>query len=154
MLYIHNARITIFLKPEEYLGDADIIQKTKNIFNKLLPLDFEKEKLSVTEEMVESFENRKIRIFRLDMTKESHTKTFIKTLKSLLGENQCKTLLGQKWSRLDDELFFYIRLDKEAMLKDVAELTDSGDCVHIKMHIAAFPKNRDAALKVIQEIFQ
>ena len=154
MRYIHNAKITIFLKPEEYIGHTEIIQKVKDLFHKLLPLDLEKEKVLIQEETVESFENRKIKIYSLEFTKEAHTKTFIKTLKGLLKEEQCKKILEQRWSRLDDDLFFYIRLDKEAALKDVFELTDSGDCIHIKMHVAAFPKNRDAALKVVDEMFK
>ena len=153
MLYIHNAKITIFLKPEEYSGHDELILKVHELFHRLVPIDFGKEKISIQEEIVESFENRKIRIYSLEINKEAHTKAFIKTLKGLLQEEQCKKLLEQRWSRLDEELFFYIRLDKEAALKDVFELTDSGDCVHIKMHIAAFPKNRDSALKVIDEIF-
>jgi RNA-binding protein len=151
MRYIHNAKITVFLKPEEY--SPTIMQKIKDVIHRLLPVDFDKEKLSIIEEQVESFENRKIKIFRLEFTKEAHTNIFIKTLKDLLKAEQCKTILDQKWSRLDEELFFYIRLDKEAALKDVFELTDSGECIHIKMHVAAFPKNKETALKVVQEIF-
>jgi RNA-binding protein len=153
MLYIHNAKITIFLKPEEYIRHDELIQKVKVLFHRLVPIDFEKEKISIQEEIVESFENRKIKIYSLEIKKEAHTKAFIMTLKGLLGEEQSKKILEQRWSRLDEELFFYIRLDKEAALKDVYELTDSGECVHIKMHVAAFPKNREAALKVVDEIF-
>jgi len=153
MRYIHNAKITVFLKPEEYVGSNELVQKVKALFHKLLPIDFDKEKIAITEEQVESFENRKIKILKLEFTKEAHTNIFIKILKELLRAEQCKTLLEQKWSRLDEELFFYIRLDKEAAFKDVFELTDSGDCIHIKMHIAAFPKNRETALKVVTEIF-
>jgi len=154
MRYVHNIRINVFLKPEEYLGREKIIEQAKDVFHKLPPLDFEKEKLSILEENVESFESRKIKIFSLMVEKEAHTNTFLKNLKELLGKEQCQTLLDQRWSRLDDELFFYIRLDKEALLKDVLELTDSGECFHIKMHIAAFPKNKERALKVVEEIFQ
>jgi len=152
MRYIHNAKITVFLKPEEY--SPAIAQNIKNVFHKLLPIDFVKEKITIQEEQVESFENRKIRIYTLEFTKEAHTNIFIKTLKELLKEYQCKTILDQKSSRLDDELFYYIRLDKEAALKDVFELTDSGECIHIKMHVAAFPKHKDAALKVVEKIFK
>jgi len=153
MRYVHNIRISVFLKPEEYASDAGLIQTIKNTFQKFLPLDFEKEKLSIKEEDVESFENRKIKIITLDITKEAHTNTFIKTLKGLLGTGQCKTILEQRWSRLDEELCFYIRLDKTSVLKDEYILTDGGDCVHIKMTIAAFPKNREKALKVVEEMF-
>ncbi len=106
----------------------------------------------MVEESVESFENRQIKILTLDISKESHTKIFIKTLKERIGTEQCKKLLEQKWSRLDDELYFYIRLDKKLALNDKYILTDGGDCIHIKLHIAAFPKNREAALKVVEEM--
>ncbi len=153
MRQIHNAKITIFLKPEEYQTNPQLVPKIKDLFKKLLPLDFTKEKLAVQEEIVESFENRKIKIFTLEIMKEAHTKVFISTLKDLLKSEQCKTLVTQKESRLDEELCFYIRLNKELMLKDAIELTDNGDCVHIKLHVAAFPKNRDNALNVVSKMF-
>jgi hypothetical protein len=152
MRQIHNAKISVFLKPEEYVENLELIKTVKNQFNKLIPLDFEKEKISMVEESVESFENRQIKILTLDISKESHTKIFIKTLKERIGTEQCKKLLEQKWSRLDDELYFYIRLDKKLALNDKYILTDGGDCIHIKLHIAAFPKNREAALKVVEEM--
>jgi len=154
MIYVHNAKITVFIKPEEYFGKPEVLENAKKVFHKLIPFDFEKEKLSITEETVESFENRKIKIFGVEIFKEAHTNSFIKNLKELLGEDSCKKLLDQRGSRLDDELCFYIRLDKDALLKDVTELTDSGECFHIKMHVAAFPKNKTAALKVVEEMLK
>jgi hypothetical protein len=154
MRYIHNAKITIFLKPEEYIGNNDLIEKIKNVFYKLVPLDFIKEKLVLNQEIVESFENRKLKIYSLEILKETHTNVFINTLKELLKSEQCKLLVAQKESRLDDDLFFYLRLNKELILKDVVELTDIGDCVHIKMHVAAFPKNKENALNVVSKIFK
>lgn len=153
MRYIHNISISVFLKPEEYLKDDGLIEAIKDIFHRLLPIDFDKEKIQVTEETVESFEDRKIKILTSGLSKEAHTNIFIKTLKGLIGEGQCKTILDQRCSRLDEELYFYIRLDKTAALKDRYILTDGGDCIHIKMSIAAFPKNREKALKVVEEIF-
>jgi len=153
MRYIHNAKITIFLKPEEYIGSNELVEKTKKIFHKLLPIDFTKEKLAINEEIVESFENRKIKIYSLDILKEAHTNLFVNTLKDLLGKESCKLLVMQKESRLDEELFFYLRINKGYILKDMVELTDGGDCVHIKMHIASFPKNKENALKVVNQIF-
>ena len=150
MKHIYNACITVFLKPEEYVGKEHIIEKYKKVFHKLVPLDFEKEKLVIIEERVESFENRTIKILKLDVTKEAQTNVFLKTLNNLLTKEEKKKILDQRQSRLDEELCFYIRLDKEALLKDVVELTDSGDCFHIKMHVAAFPKKSEAALKVVE----
>jgi len=154
MRAIHNAKITIFLKPEEYTGHPELIEKVKNVLHKLVPLDFTKEKIALKGETVESFEDRKLKIYSLEISKEAHTNVFINTLKELLKSEQCKLLVVQKESRLDEDLCFYIRLNKELMFKDIAELTDGGDCVHIKMHIAAFPKNRENALNVVSKMFE
>lgn len=153
MRQIHNAKLSVFLKPEEYEKNPELIQIIKDKYHKLLPIDFDKEKISIKEEIAESFENRKIKILILEIIKEAHTKAFIKTLKELLGKEQCKTLLEQRWSRLDEELYYYIRLDKESILNDKYVLTDGGDCIHIRLHIAAYPKKTDSALKVVEEMF-
>jgi RNA-binding protein len=154
MRYIHNAKLTVFLKPEEYSGNILLIEKFKTVFHKLVKQDFDKEKISIIEENVESFENRKIKILTLEISKEAHTNVFLKTLKELLGKEQCTKILEQKTSRLDEELYFYIRLNKESVLKEIYELTDSGDCIHIKLHVAAFPKNKESALKTVGEMFK
>ncbi|HYD02979.1 MAG TPA: RNA-binding domain-containing protein [Alphaproteobacteria bacterium] len=149
MKLLHNAKITLFVKPEDKTSLADY----EKIFKKLAPLDFEKEKLSVKTEIVEGLEGRKIKILSLELSKESHTNTFIKTLKDLIGLEACKTIEGQKESRLDEELFFYIRLDRKKALENEFELTDSGECIHIKLSLAAFPKNKESALKLVEKIF-
>ena len=136
------------------MQDVGLIASVNEAFRRLLPLDFDKEKMRVAEENAESFEGRKIKILTLEVSKEAHTNLFIKTLKDLIGADQCQTLLEQRWSRLDDELYFYIRLEKDALLENKYILTDGGDCFHIRMHIAAFPKDREKALKVVEEIFR
>jgi len=40
------------------------------------------------------------------------------------------------------------------MLEGKYELTTSGDCFHIKMNIAAFPKKIDTALVVIDDMLK
>jgi RNA binding exosome subunit len=123
-------------------------------FHTLMPADFDKEKLSIETEIVEGFENRKIQILTLEFSKEAQTNIFLKNLKELLGHDQYLTILDQKESRLDDELYFYIRLNSSELFEGNAILTDSGDCFHIRLTIAAFPKNRLSALKVVEEIFK
>jgi RNA-binding protein len=153
MRYIHNIKISVFVKPEEYKDNIAVIPQLKNKLYEMLPIDFDKQKVSIKEESAESFENRQIKIITLEISKEAHTNMFIKKIKELLGVEQCKKVLEQKWSRLDEELYFYIRIDKEEALKDKYLITDSGNCIHIKMNIAAFPKNRENALKIIEQIF-
>ena len=64
-------------------------------------------------------------------------------------------MLEQKESRLDEDLNFFVRIDKEKWI-DGKEmfLTDSGNCFHIKILIAAFPKKRENALKIVEKMFE
>jgi hypothetical protein len=149
MRFIHNAKITVFLKGEE-LQDSE---KYHEIFLKLIPIDFEKEKLQIDIGEVEGLEGNDITIMSIQISKENHTNIFIKHIKTLLGKDQCETILKQKESRLDEELFFYVRLDKKSSINNEWKLTDSGDCVHIKMSVAAFPKKKEAALEIIKKMF-
>jgi len=49
---------------------------------------------------------------------------------------------------------FYVRIDKDKFLKDKYIITDSGNCIHIKITVAAFPKTKDNAKKEIESIIQ
>ena len=55
--------------------------------------------------------------------------------------------------RLDEECNFFIRLDKEKLMNGECWITDSGDCYHIKISVAAFPKKKERAKQVVEQIF-
>jgi RNA binding exosome subunit len=57
-------------------------------------------------------------------------------------------------SRLDDALHFYIRLEKNSLLCDLYEVTDSGNCFHFKISIATYPHSRESAKEIIKEILK
>ena len=63
------------------------------------------------------------------------------------------SILKQIESRLDEELNFFLRLDKEKWVNEKEmKLTDSGKCFHIKISVAAFPKNMDIAIENFEKI--
>ena len=79
---------------------------------------------------------------------------FLDFVLSNLDEVQKGTLIRQAESRLDDNLDFFIRFDKESWIKNnKLELTDTGKCFHLRMGIAAFPRKREVALKIISDLF-
>jgi RNA binding exosome subunit len=64
------------------------------------------------------------------------------------------SLFRQVESRLDEELFFFIRIDKEKLIKaNEFILTDEGNCYHIKLGVAAYPRKREIALGRLKEYF-
>lgn len=149
MKFAHTIKVSVFAYSEE---DEN---KIKEALLSLFPFDLEKEKISLTEETATGFEEKKIIIYSVVLNKEKHTNLFLKNLTKTFSEEQKSLLLRQK-NRLDDELDFFIRLDKKKIVSENPEywITDSGDCFHIKISVAAFPAKKEAAYKVIEKIFE
>jgi len=153
MKYCHTIIVNVFVKPEDILDNPKIKENSKNAIISLLPLDWEKEKIELHEIKTEGFEGRQIIIYELKLHKEKETNTFLKKLLSKLSIEQKAILKNEKELRLDENDDFFIRLDKKKLIQGIYELTTSGDCFHIRMNIAAFPKKREVAIKVIDEMF-
>jgi hypothetical protein len=147
MKALNKAVVSVFVKEDECL--EEILPALKS----LIPLDLEEEKIPVKRQTAKGFEEKKIVILKIELEKARHTNTFIKNLLNKLTRGQKALLLDQAESRLDDHMHFFIRLGKEKLLKQGKyELTDKGNCFHIKLHIAAFPSKREEALKVIEKL--
>ena len=144
---VHNVRITVFAKQYE---DAD---KIKHGLIQLAGLDIKEEKAIMTETAASGFNESKIKVLELSLEKKRHARSFLKHLTGILSQDQKHMLIRQAETRLDEELHFFIRLDKERWLNGEAAITESGNCYHIRMLIASYPKSRENALKAIDEIF-
>jgi len=146
MKLAHQIWINVFCKDND--DESTLLDKLKS----LVPINLEKEKITIKRSSTKGFEN-KILIYEIELKKPRHTNTFLKNLKKKLNQEQKTLILNQAESRLDHNLDFFIRLDKEKLLKDEIQITDSGNCFHIKISIAAFPKKRDIALDIIKKLF-
>ncbi|MBA3063865.1 hypothetical protein FP803_00315 [Candidatus Woesearchaeota archaeon] len=144
----HNIRINVFCKPED-----DIELMTKNLLS-LIPFDIKEQKIELKKTNATGFNEKKITILEVYLEKESHTNLFLNNLAINLADEQKLLIKKQADSRLDNELNFFLRLDKSKLInKNKLWLTDKGDCYHIKIKIAAFPHKREVALKTIEKIF-
>lgn len=146
MKYFHSITLNVFSKPE------DDEEKIKTALLGLIPLDLEKEKIEIKTQNVSGFNERKIKIIEVKLLKQRHTDAFFEFLMSKLNDEQKRLLLRQKESRLDDNIDFFIRLDKDRLLSGEYFITDFGNCFHIKISIAAFPAKKEIALKIVDEI--
>lgn len=144
---IHSITVTVFEKNQGDLG------KINPVFRKILPLDFQKEKITLSCEKVEGFNQKEIHIFTLNVTKNIHIKKLLTTVFDSLSDNDKRKLVGQKESRLDDEGYFYFRLDKKSLLNDTVMLTEKGDCFHFKIKLASFPACRSGFLQSLDKLF-
>jgi RNA binding exosome subunit len=144
MKYAHFVEMRVFSKEED---DENAIR------NKIAEL-FPFEKLEIESKTTFGFEEKKIIILTVHIKKNNHINKFISSLLERLGEEQKKTLLSQMDSRLDNNLHFFIRLDKGALLEDKYTLTDSGNCFHFRISIAAYPHDREIAKKIIMDMIR
>lgn len=148
MNYAHNVIVTVFAKEQE--NPEEILTG----FKKLFPFDLADEKLKIRQETATGVNDNQITIFKLILEKTRHTNQFLAHLNEKLTAEQKKLLVAQKESRLDEDLAFYIRLSKKELIKGKYALTDTGDCYHIRIHLAAFPAKREPALEIIEKIFK
>jgi len=143
MKLAHFIEMRVFSKEND---NEDLIkEKILNLF----PFDFKEEKIEVISKTVEGFENKKIKISTVSIKKQRHTTAFIKNLMKNLDLDQKKLLINQLESRLDKSLHFYIRFDKEKLLEDKFFITESGNCFHLNIAIAAYPHKRETAIDIV-----
>ena len=147
--YLNAACLRVFAKEE------DDLEKIKEKFLSFFPFDLEQEKITLREQTAAGFRDKKIKILEVCLSKRKHLNKFLEYLLNRLTKEQKEFLKGQKESRLDRELNFFIRFDKESLIgKSEYFITDSGNCFHLKISIAAFPAKRETALALIDEIFK
>lgn len=144
----HNITISVFVK------QFDDEEKTASTLVALLPDNFEEEKIKLEEEDVKIEEGSNMKIFSVKTDKERHNKQIIAKLKDILGEEQCE-LVSNDGSRIDDQGNLYIRLDRVSLEDNgEANVVDHGDCFHIKIMLAAFPKTKEKACEVAKKLFE
>jgi len=148
MKLAHNITLSVF----SYESDGEDTDTIASTLSSMIPFNLEEEKVALSRTNAQGFKERKIVILEIELTKERHTNKFLKHLKSKLKQEHINLILTQLESRLDDELNFFIRLDKPKLMQDSSYyLTDSGNCFHIRMSIAAYPAHRDKALEILND---
>lgn len=148
MKLAHNIKLSVF----SYESDGEDTDKLASTLASIVPFDLEDEKLKIDRTSAKGFQERKIMILELTLTKESHTNKFLNYLKENLKPEHMNLIKSQLESRLDDELNFFIRLDKDKLLNNKEfYLTESGNCFHIKMSVAAYPAKSEKALEILKD---
>lgn len=148
MKYAHFAKLTVFSYEHE---DSESILKA---FLDFFSFSLEKNKVELKKRSAAGLNERSITIFEAILAKNSLISQFLDNLLGKLDESQKDIILGQSESRLDANLDFFLRFDKEEWLNErKLVLTDSGKCFHLKISMAAFPKKREIALNLVSNLF-
>ena len=148
MKYAHLIKLAVFSYENE--NSMNILDG----FLRFFPFNLEDDKAAFKKSVATGFNERKIKILEATLTKNNLISQFLENLLNNLDENQKAIILEQAESRLDKNMDFFLRFDKDLWVKEhKSSLTDSGRCFHIKISVAAFPKKMEAALNVIRELF-
>lgn len=124
---------------------------TKKALLDLIPI----EKLEIETTKAIGFNERVIHILRIRLRKQRNINVFLKWFVSSLASSQKQLLVDEVESRIDERLDFFVRLDKQGwMSQQKVWLTESGQCFHIRISLAVFPRKRELAVKLIQELLQ
>ena len=145
----HNIELKVFVKPE------DNYDNVKNAFFSLIPYsqqDVIKEKINFVEEKAEITNDRNIVILSILFDRQRHIRTFFDFFKKKLSLEQKNFLVSQLDSRVDDESNFFIRLDKDSLINDVVEITDSGNCFHLRFLVASFPSSKSSSVNILEKL--
>jgi len=144
----NNIHIRVFFKKQE--NEEQIINTLKKIIG-YSDEELRKEKIEIKKTEAKGFEE-KIKINEIVLNKDRHMNHFLKILNTNLNKKDKELLIKQE-NRIDENYDFFLRISKQQALENIYELTDSGDCYHIKINLACHPKNKELAKEKIKEIF-
>lgn len=145
----HSAAIRVFCGEEE--NESEVMNGLKS----LLPFDLEKEKIAIQKQTAFGFSDKRINIFEVTLAKKRHIKAFLDGLLPRISGTDRLMLLRQLDSRVDNDANFFVRFEKETLAKHNELLvTDSGNCYHVRIKIAAYPSTKEAAVRIMEAVLK
>lgn len=140
MKLVHTIKASVFADENENILDT---------FLSLFPFSCEK---LLHVQHATSVQNNLIIIYTILLTRQSHIRAFWNALMDKLSKKDKQLLSEQKHSRLDNNLAFFLRLGKSQLLKGKYKIVEGGNCVHVRVVLAAYPKHRIKGMRIVDEL--
>ncbi|WP_178649651.1 RNA-binding protein [uncultured Methanobrevibacter sp.] len=135
---IHNIRFREFVYEDEDLDELK--QAILNIFP-----DAE-----IEIEEAEGLTENRILILTGVISKKRQTKDFFNKLLELDSKVLDK-LINDLDKKVDENGNLFLRLSKEDAIDEKINIVDSGDSIHLKIKIAAYPAKKEVAINKLKE---
>lgn len=136
---IHNIRYRVFVYEDE--DEEELIEGLKNI------LPTAKIEREVAEGMIED----EILILSGKIDKKKETKEFLKTLLSI-DKDSLEKLADDLEKKIDKNGNLFLRFLKDSACEEKWEICDTGDSIHLKVKIAAYPAKKEVAINLLNEV--
>ena len=148
MKYAHAVKLRAIVDPSR--EDA-VKQGILGLFERPPDVVREEEAVSFDVDSAEDFTGDELRFIRTSFEKTRNTNEVLDTLRSELSDGD-RAMLAEQMDRLDEDLHFHIRLDLDSFLNGAYIVTESGDCLHVRIKVAAYPAKKERAVDVIHDI--
>ena len=133
---IHNIKFRVFVYENE-----DVDELSQAILNILPEAEIEAEE-------AEGLTDDKIIILSGVVSKKRYTKAFFNTL---LESSDLEKLNNDLERKMDEKGNWFLRFDKEDAIDEKLTIKDSGDSIHLKIKIAAYPARKEIAVDKVRE---
>lgn len=107
----------------------------------------------IDELQAEGHHGNPITILSVQLKRKADCLSFAHFVRENFSEEDVARLREEMPDRLDDDQVFYLRFDKQAAYLQKVKLTDSSDAITAKVKIETYPKNREKAGAIVEELF-
>jgi RNA binding exosome subunit len=107
----------------------------------------------IEELQAEGHHGNPINILSVQLKRKAECLGFAHFVRENFSEEDVAWLKEEMPDRLDDNQVFHLRFDKQAAYLQQVKLTDSSDAITAKVKIETYPKNREKAGAIVEELF-
>ena len=107
----------------------------------------------IEELQAEGHHGNPITILSIQLKRKADCLNFAHFVRERFSEEDIAKLREEMPERLDDDQVFHLRFDKQAAYLQQVKLTNSSDAITAKVKIETYPKNREKAGAIVEELF-
>ncbi|RME78139.1 hypothetical protein D6774_02120 [Candidatus Woesearchaeota archaeon] len=139
----HSVTITVF-------ADETSKDQRKEGLLQLIPF-----KAKIEESTATGLEDDTIYIYKVTLKNTSEHRQLFTHLYELLDEEDKNLIDEQLETRIDDTCHFFLRfLAPQWIHSESLELTEEGNCYHLKALVAAYPARKEQAVQTMRDFLQ
>lgn len=107
----------------------------------------------IEEIQAEGHHGNPITILSVQLKRKADCLGFARFVRERFSDEDVASLREEMPERLDDNQVFHLRFDKQAAYLQQVKLTNSSDAITAKVKIETYPKNREKAGAIVEELF-
>ena len=134
------------------------VSRVRDALDLFLLNSFEKGKCTDTGKYVEALEieghyGNPITLFSSTIKRKPDSKAFATFVRSNMTDEDVDLLRSEMPDRLDEDQMFHLRFDKQAAYGGKVRLSSSSDAIIVKVKVETYPKDRQQAGMIVEELF-